>query len=130
MYKEYAYEECSSLPLFKFKVLRSVQSWFEWRDELMVLQSKPIEGFQLRVWQHEYTHMEGAMIVDSQYCNGEIELKDEVKDLETEAQLESFKSYYKFIDDPKGYADSLAKEQSNGNIKSDIFPSETKQSMK
>jgi|JI6StandDraft_1071083.scaffolds.fasta_scaffold03162_6 peptide deformylase len=34
VYEEYGYEECPSVPLFKFKVKRPIEGEIEWRDEL------------------------------------------------------------------------------------------------
>lgn len=56
------------------------------------------------------------MIIDPEICKGEIELKDEYKDIATEAQLEILKIQYRYLEDPKSYeamSDKATLEQIN-----------------
>ena len=72
--KEYNYEECSSIEGFKFKVQRHAFVVVSYENDSKKEVEERKEGFQGRVWQHEMTHMDGKLILDTEFCRDEVEI--------------------------------------------------------
>lgn len=59
--KQYGWESCLSFPGYKGKVERYKRIHCKWFDLNGGLQEKKLSGFNAKVFQHEYDHLEGIV---------------------------------------------------------------------
>ncbi len=82
-------EGCLSIPGVNLSIKRPETIKVEYRDE----NDKPIEreftGLLARVFQHEYDHLQGKLIVDYLSWQGKKKIAQQLKELEKKSQLQS-----------------------------------------
>ncbi|WP_428389762.1 peptide deformylase [Mucisphaera sp.] len=80
--QEAADEGCLSLPDITCAVRRPITATIEAQNEQGETITLTAEGFPARVWQHEYDHLEGTMIIDKMTPTDRIANRKALKALE------------------------------------------------
>lgn len=85
------WEECSSVPGIRAKVLRPSDIKVEYLNEEGEFETEDLRGFHSRVFQHETEHTWGFTIINYSVCDGNLQMDDPQLNNEVSGVLEKYK---------------------------------------
>ena len=84
--EEIAEEGCLSLPEIRIDVIRADQVHIEAQDVEGTAVSLDRDGFEARVWQHEFDHLLGILLTDRMSFTDKMKHRKRLKSLEAKAK--------------------------------------------